>query len=110
MRKRKELSMTSEIVRELLVKDEKARNSDNYLYLQVIKKLSDETGISIDNMGLVYFLENLSNLPFPCFETVRRVRAKVQELHPEFGSSERVKYFKAKNREAYTEYAISTLW
>ena len=80
-----------------------ARDCDQYLYIRVMKILNPDSC----NMNFVDVMLNLKELGLPCFETVRRTRAKIQANNPELKPSEKVKNFMEINEEIFREYARS---
>lgn len=105
---KKRLNTTKAIVLEVLEKDVQARNSDNHLYLQVLRIISQKHDLPLaDYMSLDRFFEWLGkdNCPYPGFETVRRARQKVQAEYPHLAASERVQEFRAENETAFREFA-----
>lgn len=101
------LNSTNKIVREILETNKMARNSDTYLYLQVLYRVGKVKGIDVDTISVAEFLKNRSRLGVPCFETVRRSRQKLQAEHPELASSDDVKAQKKINERVYRDYAQS---
>ena len=105
----RDLKTTKGIVTYILEHDEKARNSDNHLYLQVLRVINvnrfDIEPISF--VSVVDFLETLNkaDCPYPGFETVRRARQKVQAEYPHLAASERVQEFRAENEADFREFA-----
>ncbi len=103
MDKQREITKVHNIVKDILTKDEQARNSDNYLYTKVVERLNanalekpfEEVMINLNNMGL------------PCFETVRRSRCKIQAKYPELQSCDKVHSLRSINEEIMKEYARS---
>lgn len=89
-----------DIVKPILEADERARNDDFYLYSEVLWKLQP----SALNLSLVTALRNHSDLELPCYESVTRVRRRIQEKCPEL-ASERVKKRREEQQEIYKEYA-----
>lgn len=71
-----ELKNVSALVKNILEDDERARNTDNYLYLKVLENISSQRGINIYAMTVPVFLHELDKHSFPGFETVRRSRRK----------------------------------
>ena len=106
---KKELKTTKAIVTHILERDVQARNSDNYLYVEVLKTISsrDFNLAPVEYMSLDHFFEWLGkeNCPYPGFETVRRARQKVQAEFPHLAASERVQEFRAENETAFREFA-----
>jgi predicted HAD superfamily hydrolase len=97
----------SELVEELLIKDEKCRNSDAYLYFQVLDTVSKQKGIDINNMTVPEFLLKMHGNALPIFETIRRTRQKVQELHPELCPSDNAKLIRKKKESEFRDYALN---
>lgn len=92
----------------ILDQDEKARNSDSYLYLRVLRILGKEKDMDVENMPITLFLINMSEWGFPAFETVRRTRQKIQEQFPEYSANNRVKTLRAEKEAEFKEYARGT--
>jgi hypothetical protein len=95
---------TVELVKFLLEDDERCRNSDSYLYLQVVKVVAIKKGIDLKSVTIPDFLLSMGDV-FPPFETVRRTRQKVQQHHPELCANERVEAFRAENEKMFREFA-----
>jgi hypothetical protein len=103
----KALYKITNLVKEILEENIQARNSDTYLYLQVIYKVGLLKGINMNEMSVTDFLLRRSSLNFPNYETVSRVRRKLQAEHPELTSSKEVKAQKLINERVYRDYAKS---
>lgn len=101
-----ELKTVTERVRSILERDEKCRNSDSFLYLQVLTEVGKEKGIDIEKMTIPYFFQNLHGAGMPPFESVRRARQKIQAAHPELAACERVKGYRAENETEYRAFAV----
>lgn len=99
------LFQTTKLVKSILEKDEKARNSDNYLYYRILATVAKEKEIDIDSISIPKFLLDMSDLGFPPFETVRRTRQKLQETYPELAAREDVQIARADLEQDYREYA-----
>ena len=99
------LYQTTNLVKEILEDSIHARNSDTYLYLQVIYKVGLLKGIDVNAMSVTYFLSKRNELGFPCFETVSRCRRKVQAEHPELAPNKAVKGYRDINERVYREYS-----
>lgn len=78
----------------ILMKDEKARNSDRYLYIQVCKRYCPEA-LSMN------FEEAFLHANLPNTETVRRARQFAQEHHKFLRPSETVQKFREDNERQY---------
>lgn len=102
-----ELRTVFALVKNILEQDEKARNTDNYLYLKVLEHYSRLRGIDIYSMTVPLFLRKLDNHIFPGFETVRRSRQKVQAAYPDLAADKTVEKLRDKNESAYRDFAVS---
>lgn len=100
-----ELKSITKLVKIILDQDERARNSDSYLYLRVLSVFAESKGINLEEVKVPYFLLNLKDLGLPAFESVRRTRQKVQEQHPELQSSARVQALRAEKEAEFRQYA-----
>lgn len=103
------LKTVSGLVKQILEEDCLSRNSDNQLYLNVLKFYAERKGISLSSMSVPLFLQEIEKKTFPCFETVRRSRQKVQETYPELGASEKIRSLRSKNEKCYREFATSKI-
>lgn len=105
MSKAKELQTTTELVREVLQRHPKARNSDNELYYWVCAIIGHRNGIDVHKMSMPMFFLHLHECGFPQFETVRRTRQKLQATYPELSGSAEVTEQRKEHEEAFREYA-----
>lgn len=104
-----DLKNVTQVVKEILVNNEKARNSDSILYLEVLQLYSYRNGTSLNMLSVPYFLSHMKELGFPAFETVRRTRQKVQETNPHLAASEKVRSFRKENEEEFKSYALGSI-
>lgn len=102
-----ELKNVSALVKNILEDDERARNTDNYLYLKVLEIISSQRGINIYAMTVPVFLHELDKHSFPGFETVRRSRQKIQASYEELAPDEAVGRRRTKREVVYLEFAGS---
>ena len=102
-----ELKNVSALVKNILEDDERARNTDNYLYLKVLENISGQRGINIYAMTVPVFLHELDKHSFPGFETVRRSRQKIQASYEELAPNEAVGRRRTKREVVYREFAGS---
>ena len=103
----RDLKTVSALVKQILEKNVEARNSDNILYLEVLRYYSAEKGIDLYRLSVPDFLMKLEQKGFPAFETVRRSRQKVQATYPELAATGAVGAFRARNEKVYREFARS---
>ena len=109
MSKTKELYTTTALVKEILIQDEKARNSDSFLYFRVLGVLALDKGIDINRIPVPVFLLKMAEWGFPPFESVRRTRQKLQATFPELSANETVKDFRAENEAEVRAYALADM-
>lgn len=101
----KTLYQTNKLVKEILENSKRARNSDTYLYLQVLYKVGLLKGIDVNAMSVTEFLLKRNELGFPCYETCSRARRKVQEEHPELAGCDDVEAQRIINERVFKDYA-----
>lgn len=94
-----DLMTTKDIVAELLEEDPRTRDSDDILYLQIIRR-NGLSGVSVD-----HFFQNRKSMGIPPFESVRRARQKVQEENPELCGKNKEQREEA--QKAYYEFALT---
>lgn len=102
---KKRLNTTKALVKNLLEREPKTRNSDNYLYYRVINIIADKNDIDLNGIPVTAFLLNMNDFPFPPFESVRRSRQKIQEDCPHLAACPEIQIFRAENEEAYKNFA-----
>ena len=95
------------LVKSILEQDQRARNSDSFLYLRVLKHIESEQREKLNGVTVFDFLLNLQGRVYPCFESVRRSRQKIQREYPELAASEEVQAYRDENEAMYHEYARS---
>lgn len=93
----------AKIVKDILIRNEKARNSDYSLYIEVCKVKCPK----VLNDGFLWVLEHHNELGVPKFESVGRARRKIQELYPELRSCEEVQKEKNKKEEEFRNFAFT---
>ena len=103
------LYQTNAIVKEILEKDENARNSDTYLYQQVLYHVGQLKGIDVNAMSVTYFLSHRNELGFPNYETCSRTRRKLQAEHPELAGTDEVEAGRVINERVFRDYAKKKL-
>ena len=99
------LRNTKALVKTILEQDRKARNSDSYLYLRILKHIETETGAEFEQIPVTEFLLRMDALGVPPFESVRRSRQKVQAECPDLAADDVVQVFRAENEEVYRDFA-----
>lgn len=101
----KELQTISELVEDILKRCPEARNSDNALYLQVLKEKGLQKGIDLENMSVLSFFMKIKELGVPSIESVGRCRRKIVEAHPELAGNDIVEGYRVTNERTFREYA-----
>lgn len=100
-----ELKNITKLVKLVLDQDEKARNSDSYLYFRILKILGERKGIDVNNTPVTLFLLNMTKWGFPPFESVRRTRQKIQAECPELAGNDKVMSMRAEREQEFREFA-----
>ena len=96
-------------VKQLLIDFEAARNDDMYLFYVYCCKKFKEANIPNQNINCEFvtifeYKYTRKNFKICTYESVRRVRAKIQASCPEL-ASDRVRQARAKEEAEYKEYA-----
>ena len=98
------------LVKDILIDVPETRNSDYFLYLNVLERTAKQNGTpEPKDLTVSYFLTNAKRLKFPYFETVRRARQKIQEDFPELKSVPAVAKVKAAKEEVFKQFARGEL-
>lgn len=100
-----DLKTTTGLVKAILEEDEKARNSDSYLYLRVLEEVGERQGIDPTHWTVHNFLLNMSDYGCPPFESVRRTRQKIQQTYPHLAACKKVEEQRMVNEDVYRAYA-----
>lgn len=101
----KELTTTTNLVKKVLEAVPETRDSDNLLYLEVIKVISKTEGVDLLKIPMEQFFSYLLLHEVPSVETVGRCRRKLQEKYPELKSNKVVAAFRSEREEMFREYA-----
>lgn len=91
------LTKWEDLIERILEKYMAARSDDRVLYYWILRELGFDTGISLS-----FFLLSEG---YPNFETVTRVRRKVQKKHPELLPPENTQVMRMGAEEDYKQYA-----
>lgn len=105
MSKAKQLITTTNLVKTILETAPQTRNSDSLLYLKVLEHIALQKGVDLQLLSVSAFLTSMNIFGFPCFETVRRTRQKIQREYPELAANKTVQEFRAENEQEYRGYA-----
>lgn len=101
MDKAKELRNTTSIVKDILEQDVFARNSDDYLYYMVCRRVNE----IMVHLPFWKVMLNRKQYKFPSFKSVERARRKLQREFPEFSGDADVEAQRTLNEEVFKEYA-----
>lgn len=105
MGKLKELQTVKKLVTDILERDQRARNSDSYLYLKVLEVIAKEKGIDLSQIMVPVFLTEFQGVVFPPFETVRRNRQILQAARADLQASDEIAEARAVNEQAFFDFA-----
>ena len=105
MRDANNLGTITDMVKITLLKHPDARNSDNILYLYVLKEIGQQRGINLENMSVISFFMKMKELGVPSIESVGRCRRKIVESYPQLAGNDTVEGFRRVNEENFKEYA-----
>ncbi|MDY2957095.1 MAG: hypothetical protein SOR59_05765 [Lachnospiraceae bacterium] len=100
------LTNASALVKDILTENPAARDSDNLLFYLVCKKVLADHGKNIDTIGFGKLFLSLRQYGLPQFETVGRVRRKLQQTFPELQSSSDVRNGRMNHCDNFKEYAM----
>ena len=89
----------------ILIDDKSSRNNDNYLFYLVAKKILGSKGIDIDRIGFKELFLSLKDYGIPPYETVGRIRRKLQCDFPELSGNEKVSIQRSLSEEAFADYS-----
>ena len=103
MSRKKELETTTGLIKYVLTKYPSSRNSDTILYLKVMEKLNKGSS----KMPFVDVLNNLEELGLPCWDSVTRIRRKIQEENPDLRCNDFTQKHRDENEKDYRKYAKS---
>lgn len=96
-----ELKNTTLLVKQVLETVPAARNSDNLLFIEVVKIINK----SLIFKPLAEVLTNLKEYDLPSIETVGRCRRKLQAEFPELKAKKAVQDFRDEREEDFREWA-----
>ena len=96
---------TSELVKDILTNNEASRNSDNLLFYLVCKPLLAEQGVEVDKVGFAELFLSLKEYGLPQYETVGRIRRKLQQEFPELICSSEVGLNRSMIEDSFKDFA-----
>ena len=78
-----------ETVLSVLPQNNRAREDDSEMYVCVLAEIAENKGINLNKISVIRFYKNHSRMKmFPSFDSVTRIRRKVQHEHPDLCGSE----------------------
>lgn len=96
-----ELRNTTKMVKYVLETVPRTRDSDNLLWLEVVKLKNQ----GVLRMPLAVVMQNLPTYGLPSIETVGRCRRKLQATHPELRAERAVETFRSELEADFREWA-----
>ena len=100
------ISKYKDSVRYVLETKPYTRDSDNFLYLEIIKIIGERMGVSIHSMSLADVMNLAENGTVPGYDTIARLRRKVQDEDPELMCSRNVRSMRIDREKAIREWAV----
>ncbi|MGD6877859.1 hypothetical protein [Bacillus infantis] len=100
-----DLKTTTDVVKYILENYPDTRNSDNTLYIMVLRHEGAKHGIDFNKMSVFSFFMKIKELDVPSIETVGRCRRKIVESHPELAGDGNVEAGRMLNEETFRKYA-----
>jgi len=96
----------AQVVRTIMEEDQRARNSDSFLYLKVLEVYAkaNECPLSLYSMSVVHFLMHMKEYGFPPFESVRRNRQLIAAKNPELAGTEEIEAWRTVKEEEMLDY------
>lgn len=108
------ISKWERLVHCILAVNKEARGNDRYLYLQVLRSEGfDPANLSLENYLInghefQYKGGKIQRIPLPNYDTITRVRRKLQERHPELRAPQRTQAIRSDAEGEFREYARTT--
>lgn len=96
---------TSGLVKDVLTNNESSRNSDNLLFYLVCKPLLAEKGVDADKIGFAELFLSLKEYGLPQYETVGRIRRKLQQEFPELQCISEVGMNRSMVEDSFKDFA-----
>lgn len=99
------ISKYKDLTRKILLEKPYTRESDNYLYLEVITSISETRGYNIHLMSLSDVMNLAENGQIPGYDTIARLRRKVQDEEPDLMCSRSVRAMRKEREREVREWA-----
>ena len=98
-----EFSKIEDQIKDILEKYPDCRNSDNILYSVYLSRVNPE----VNSVSVSDFYKYFNDYNVPRFESIARIRRKVQSEYPELKGCDTVKQWRRENESKFKQYAIS---
>ena len=95
------LNTTTALVKGILETSPSTRNSDERLYIEVVRAIDNKAA----GMPFWYVLEHRKDFGLPSLESVGRCRRKVVSKNPELAGTDKVEGFRAMEEQEYRAWA-----
>jgi hypothetical protein len=99
------ISKYKDVTRYVLETRPYTRNSDNYLYLEVIAFLGERMGANIKSMSLADVMNLAENGQIPGYDTIARLRRKVQDEDPDLMCERNIRAMRMEWEKEIREWA-----
>ena len=97
----KDLLKLEDIVREILINDEKTRENDDLLFMKVCEQLNG----NVLNHSFGAVLQDFNKYGFPKYASVGRARRKLQAACPELRPKQEIERLRYERSVDYEKYA-----
>lgn len=97
-KKRMRIKDIEPLVRSILEANPRTRNDDNFLYMKIVEAVSPE-------LMNVPFHKAICDSRMPNYESVRRIRQKIQASDPSLAADENVEAMRMLREEEFRSYA-----
>ena len=101
----KDLNTIEGKVKAVLKSNEEARNDDMKLYFCVCDYCLEEKGLRVGDMPFETVMTEYRSLGIPNFESVGRIRRKLQSQHAELSGNTETKRIRMAQERVYRHYA-----
>lgn len=98
----KKLMNTTKVVKAILEEAPETRDSDYLLWLRTIEQTTPASEYALP---FAYVVRNINFLGLPNYETISRVRRKLQEKYPELRGTKRKRAYREKNEERFIKFS-----
>lgn len=94
------------LVKTIMEQQPETRNSDNLLYIEVLRYYTELTGKQTLNLPVWVLFQNLTEWDIPSIETVGRCRRKAQQENPHLKANPEVEGFRYDKETEFIEFAV----